>query len=215
MKKQIAVFASVLCAMVCVSACSNELEVAETPTADEDLAVKIGFVSALDRLKASGALTQDGDTTVTRSKLKASNDDGFKVVHFKIARPKTNCKSGFGVCDLMILGIPIGPQSSYEKAIAQIEEQITESECITILEGNVQEGQYVELQFKLDPASQGLNKVPDFCVDEEIEKGNIINTEEVNVKIPAGKYQFDNTIGENGGFRVPVETINSLSCEEE
>ena len=40
MKKQIAVFASVLCAMVCVSACSNELEVAETPTADEDLAVK-------------------------------------------------------------------------------------------------------------------------------------------------------------------------------
>lgn len=201
MRKLLVLFLGV----VVFASCNNEMTTAPTQEQAEELMKNIGFVSAKQRLSDMGVIETDSTAGFkVNSKYRAKEEDkGLVIFNATIASPRKECKTGFGLCDVVIVGIPIGPQSEdFKNKLTQTLEQY---DCTTFLESNTVEGDYVEFQLKGSPSSGNISIVPDFQVDEILEKPITSSTISQTITIDAGAYPYDPSIGNFGGYRIPVK----------
>lgn len=198
--RKIFLFFSFLLAVAFSFSCTNET--AERSNASnsslgiEEAAKSLGFVS-LDEQIGNQARTRGANENTNDEELN-QNKDEVTVFRARVARPKDKCEKGFGLCDIILIGIKIGPQSDYNGKIGK------QGTCSALVEKDLAGGSFVELEVAKDPATAGIKDMPPFYVDELIEKSFKINDSNVNVRIEPGQYEFDPKIGVNGGYKIKL-----------
>lgn len=175
-----------------LSSCQQDESSYALATSAEDAAREIGFISM----------------DVSKSKSRSSvgvkiNDDLEMSLIAKIARPKTGCTKGFGLCDPKVVEF-----NSQDDAAQELLQNIKESAadkyvCTTTCKiDSVGHGKVVFLLAD-EPKTQGLTAetMPLFYVDEDVEQpveNNLRNT----LIILNGAYEFDQSLGTHGGYVV-------------
>lgn len=171
-----------------ISSCQQD-ETGISRTA-EDAAREIGFVQI------------DSKSISTRSEIlgDVSTDLGIKA---RIARKKTGCKTGFGLCDFRAL-------EQQDVLLQSLTRASSKYECITICQID-SSGKGVAYFLLADsPESQGLTAetMPPFYIDEEIEQPIEEKPQYSLFAIP-GAYPYQKSLGKYGGYAVTM-TYNGI-----
>lgn len=190
-----------------LTACQNEDLTTAEPSDIENAAKGLGFIKLKDQISIY-------DSTQTKNIQRRRNapPKNLDLIIFsaKIARAKYDCKKGFGLCDIKILGIPVGLEKSDPY---QALDEKYDDVCSTLVENNMKEGSYVTLQIANSPESAGIENMPAFYIDEYIEEECVINDSTYKVSIAPGAYEYNEAIGENGGFKIGLSLENETVSE--
>ncbi len=183
------------------TACQQE-ETMSTPQDVEDAACKIGFIpfdSMINNELVNG--TRAEQHIGNQPEPIKTDKNGAALFRARIARASTGCKTGFGLCDIIILGIPIGPQTPYELKNDGV------SYISSLLKYDEKSNQYyTDLLLAKAPASEGIETMPPFMVDEEIET-IYTDGDTIRMVLPKGANVYNKDLGENGGYRLYLNKI--------
>lgn len=144
--------------VILLSSCQQETF--ESIASNEDAAREIGFVQ-----------NSDLHSSFTRSSLNSNvNDSKTKLgIKARIARKKTGCKSGFGLCDIRAMK----KQETFVKFQTRSSNHIVNKyECTTTCTIDSKGCGIIYFLLANTPESNGLTKIsmPPLYVDEEIEQ---------------------------------------------
>lgn len=179
--------------LVAVCSCQQEEISSSGSTSIEDSAREIGFVSMDAFNKGTRSFDDSGRT-----------DDGMDLgLIARIARPKTGCISGFGLCDFHVLD-PSLPANSMKKRSAG--KDFNKYECTTTCRIDSTGHGHVRFLLADKPETQGLTNetMPCFYVDEEIGEP-VDELYQDSLIIQGGAYEFDKTLGSYGGYEVNLQ----------
>lgn len=165
----------------------------------EEAAREIGFLN-LNKTEFTRTRTSDNYEIV-------DYDNSISLIA-RIARPKTNCKSGFGLCDFRAAEtqFPI----YFVQTRANGGNLITgKYECMTICQIDEHSNGIASFLLASPPESHGLTEesMPPFYVDEEIEQPLEDNTDMYLIVKP-GAYEYDSSLGSYGGYSVQMSLIH-------
>jgi len=176
---------------VIVSSCQQD-EASGISILPEDAAREIGFVQ------------MDMKTIGTRSEIfdDFNTDLGIKA---RIARKKTGCKTGFGLCDFRAKE---QPDAFVQSQTRSSETNSNKYECVTTCRID-STGKGITYFLLADtPESQGLTAetMPPFVVDEEIEQP-IEEKPQYSLFAMPGAYPYQKSLGKYGGYAI-IMTYN-------
>ena len=182
---------------VAVSSCQQD-EIIENRKPKEDAAREIGFVNINDMQMSHTRSSINSDKNKTSSSL------GIKA---RIARSKTGCKTGFGLCDIRAMNKKDTFVKHQTRAIFSGVEKYECTTTCTINDNGIGVIYFMLADF---PESQGLTAetMPPFCIDEEIEQP-IEESPENSLIVASGAYSFQKELGQHGGYAVKVAYINN------
>lgn len=181
---------------IAVSSCQQEDTLGDY-SSKEDAAREIGFIEISDMQMAHSRSSINSDINDMNPSL------GIKA---RIARTKTGCKKGFGLCDIRAMNRQDTFVKYHTRGISSDDEKYECSTTCTI--GN--DGMGVMCFLLADsPKSQGLTAetMPLFCIDEEIEQP-IEEVPENSLFVAPGAYIYQKELGQYGGYAVKVAYIN-------
>lgn len=176
---------------ILLSSCQQETF--ESIALKEDAAREIGFIQNTDL-----------HSPFTRSSWNSSRNDyetnlGIKA---RIARKKTGCKSGFGLCDIRAMN----KQETFVRFQARSSNSVVNKyECTTTCTIDSTGRGVVYFLLADSPESKGLTQttMPPLYVDEEIEQPIEENPLQ-SLLVKSGVYRYQKELGENGGYAVSV-----------
>lgn len=178
--------------------CQQE-ESVSSPQDIEEAACKIGFVS-LDHLlteeSTNGTRTEQTTENLEEQNNVSSRSSDITILHAKIARASTGCKRGFGLCDIVVIGIPIGPQSPDPP----VNKGNGYNSSILKLDNNTNQ-YYTDLLLADTPESVGIKEMPPLIIDEDIET-IYAEGDTIRMVMPQGANIYNKDLGENGGYRL-------------
>lgn len=189
---------SVLCVAIIatiLSSCQQE-EITSRANSIEAAACDIGFTRVDD-------ISILGTRTIEASKLVTTQQTSGLGIKARIARKKTGCKSGFGLCDFRALQSQdniLRLQTRTQNFIRDNHECFTQ--CVIDSTGN---GVAFFLLAK-SPESKGLTSemMPLFYVDEDIEQP-IEETPDYSLFAVQGAYPYQKSLGKFGGYAVKMK----------
>jgi len=135
---------------------------------------------------------------------KVDNSDG-RFIFFKarIAKASRNCLDGFGLCDIKFLKNEAGSALEYGDSTLDYATSIIKTDSI----GN----KHAYILMKNSPSNAGINQMPTFNIDEELEKRYALGDSTITIVMPAGQYNYDKTLGANGGYKIAVQTKSNTN----
>lgn len=118
------------------------------------------------------------------------------IFSVKIARPSLLCKKGFGFCNFRWF-----PKGGDVKITPEmIDSELYKNSFAILTDENGR--QYVELALAEGSRNVDVTRLQPLVVEETLEGYATIDSREEVMKVPAGVYPFDKSIGEFGGYRV-------------
>lgn len=183
---------SVVLAMTIYS-CQQD-DTLENHFSKEDAAREIGFVNICDLEVSQSRSSVDSDINqVEYPSL------GIKA---RIARKKTGCQKGFGLCDIRAAHSQEVFTKFQTRNISADAEKYT---CTTICTIDNNGTGFMYFLLADSPESQGLSveTMPQFCIDEKIEQP-IEEFPNYSLIVTPGAYIYKQTLGQHGGYAVKV-----------
>lgn len=198
MKKLIIVFMLAI-GLFSTYSCSKD-EVISQEVDPEDMARKLKFQSISSQLAADSV---NGTHSIESMSTRGGSVD-ILIFSFRIAREKYDCKKGFGICDF---------KWGWEN-ISSANNSIDDKYVVSSYLRSTPTGKYyVSLPIDQKLSSEEIQAMPALVVDELLERMEMINSEKKQITIEKGNYQYNPSVGENGGFNVPVNLGNKSIIE--
>lgn len=198
MKKYIIVFMLTI-GLFTTYSCSKD-EVISQEVDPEDMARELKFQSISSQLAADSV---NGVQNIESMNTRGGSVD-ILIFSFRIARKKYDCKKGFGICDFK------WGWESMSSANNSIEDKYVVS---SYLRSTPTGKYYVSLPIDQKLSTEEIQAMPELVVDEILERIEMINSEKNQITIEKGNYKYNQSIGENGGFEVPVNLENKSIIE--
>lgn len=192
-------FISLSLASLLLYSCQQEDVQTCSVSSIEEAAREIGFLN-LSKSEFANTRTSDNYEIV--------DDDKSVSLIARIARPKTNCRSGFGLCDFRAAEsqLPV----NFAKTRSNDGNIITgKYECMTICRIDENSNGTAIFLLASPPESHGLTEesMPPFYVDEEIEQPLEDNTD-MYLIVKQGAYEYDSSLGSYGGYSVQMSLVH-------
>ncbi|MGN1158436.1 MAG: hypothetical protein ACI4TK_19875 [Agathobacter sp.] len=197
MKNQYLVSLSLASLLLC-SCQQDEIQTCRVNSIEET-AREIGF---LNLSKSELTSTRSSDYNET-----ADYDNSVSLIA-RIARPKTNCKSGFGLCDIRAAEtqIPV----CFAQTRSNDSTLITSKyECMTVCQIDKDMNGTAIFLLASSPESHGLTQetMPPFYVDEEIEQP-LEDHNDCYLIVKPGSYKYNPDLGTYGGYSVQMSFLH-------
>lgn len=189
-------------ALLSLASCQQE-EIATNGMYDDAFMSKLKFKTA-DLVEKKVNLKNESDQTAQftgdKKEIKMNSNSGnldLMIFSVRIARPSTECKRGFGFCDFV--WFPKKPKKDIQIQLNQ------RSYSSFVIKSDENGNKFVDLELAEEPTGIDISKLQPLIVEGELEGFNNVNNEEKEIIISQGSYPFDNSVGEFGGYRIPLK----------
>ena len=126
------------------------------------------------------------------------NDISIIIFSVRIARPSLDCNKGFGFCNFR--WFPILKEFKAEQA-----RRSDLYENSFIVQVDAQGNKFVDVELAESSSTLDTKKLQPLVVEEQLESYATVNNKEELMVVPKGTYQFNSSIGEFGGYRIPIK----------
>lgn len=148
---------------------------------------RAGFKDGLEQTTKN-----DGDEAIKNEDI---NTGIFSV---RIARASRGCLSGFGFCDFKWF------PKKYDKNVEELKENHLYDNSFRI-QKDASGNKFVDLELAEKPVGLDISKLQPLVVEEQLESFNTVDGKEEEMTVPQGTYSFDSSIGNFGGYRIPLK----------
>lgn len=155
------------------------------------------FMSSLKFKTLKNSTSHDGTEPESNSSdnvLTRGGGVNIGIFSVRLARPSTDCKDGFGFCDFV--WFPKNKSVDMNNPLYDNSFLIKSDE-----NGN----KFVDMELLEKPDKIDVSKLQPLVVEEELESFRTIEGKEKEMVVPVGKYYFVRSVGQNGGYRIPLK----------
>lgn len=185
--------------LFCLASCQQE-ELVTNDMYGDDFMSKLKFKTVqLDTAKeVTGA---SAEKTFLNGTIKANQSAGINIGIFsvRLARPSSDCSRGFGFCDFK--WFPMFRKTEINISLNSNPMYANSFPIQMDANGNI----YVKLELSNKNEGLDVHKLQPLVVEEQLQSFSTVNGEEKEMIVPEGTYSFDSSIGEFGGYRIPVK----------
>lgn len=184
-------------ALLSLASCQQEETAVNEPYSDKFMAhLKFNTVqTAGTRAGADGP----GLTTKVEDGEMINQDINIGIFSVRIARASRKCLDGFGFCDFKWFPKP------YDKDLNNLLVNNELYKNSFYIKADQYGNKFVDLELSEKPAELDISRLQPLVVEEELQSSSTVNGKLQDITVPQGTYSFDKSIGEFGGYRIPLK----------